>query len=109
MKSNLIYGIRAVMEAIEAGKTMDKIFIQNGLRGDLIFELKNLVHERKLFINYVPKEKIDRLTLKNHQGVAAFITEIEYDDIEIIVPQIYEKSEVPLKNDSLSAMREINV
>ncbi len=96
MKSNLIYGIRAVMEAIEAGKTMDKIFIQNGLRGDLIFELKNLVHERKLFINYVPKEKIDRLTLKNHQGVAAFITEIEYDDIEIIVPQIYEKSEVPL-------------
>lgn len=96
MKSNLIYGIHAVMQAIEAGKTMDKIFIQNGLRGDLIFELKNLVHDRKLFINYVPKEKIDRLTTKNHQGVAAFITDIEYDDIEVIVPQIFERGEVPL-------------
>ncbi len=83
------------MEAIEAGKTMDKIFIQNGLKGDLIFELKNLIHERKLFINFVPKEKIDRLTLKNHQGVAAFITDIEYDDIEQLVPQIFERSEVP--------------
>ncbi len=96
MKSNLIYGIHSVMEAIEAGKTIDKIFIQNGLRGDLIFGLKNLVHERKLFINYVPKEKIDRLTTKNHQGVAAFITDIEYDDIEEIVPQIFERREVPL-------------
>ncbi len=96
MKSNLIYGIHSVMEAIEAGKTIDKIFVQNGLKGDLIFELKNLIHERKLFINFVPKEKIDRLTTKNHQGVAAFITDIEYDDIEQLVPQLFERSEMPL-------------
>lgn len=96
MKSNLIYGIHSVMEAIEAGKTIDKIFVQNGLKGDLIFELKNLIHDRKLFINFVPKEKIDRLTTKNHQGVAAFITDVEYDDIEALVPQIFERSEVPL-------------
>jgi 23S rRNA (guanosine2251-2'-O)-methyltransferase len=96
MKTNLIYGIHAVMQAIEAGKTMDKIFIQNGLKGDLVFELKNLIHERKLFINFVPREKIDRLTNGNHQGVAAFITEIEYDNIEELIPQIFERSEVPL-------------
>ena len=96
MKSNLIYGIHSLIEAIEAGKTMDKIFIQNGLKGDLVFELKNLIHEKKLFINFVPKEKIDRLTNGNHQGVAAFITDIEYDDIEEIIPQIFERSELPL-------------
>jgi 23S rRNA (guanosine2251-2'-O)-methyltransferase len=96
MKSNLIYGIRAVMEAIEAGKTIDKIFIQNGLKGDLVHELKTRVHDHKLFINYVPKEKIDRLTNGNHQGVAAFLTDVEYDTIEQIIPSVFERSETPL-------------
>ncbi len=96
MKSNLIYGFHSLIGAIQADKTIDKIFIQNGLKGDLVFELKNLIHERKLFINFVPKEKIDRLTNGNHQGVAAFITDVEYDDIEELVPQIFERSEIPL-------------
>ena len=96
MASNIIYGIHAVQQAIEAGKNIDKLFIQNGLKGELITSLKHAVHERQLFIHYVPKEKLDRITPKNHQGVIAFSTEIEYASLEMLVPQIFEKSETPL-------------
>jgi 23S rRNA (guanosine2251-2'-O)-methyltransferase len=95
-QQNLIYGIHPVLQALEAGKNLDKIFIQNGLKGDLINELKHAIHDRKLFINYVPKDKLDRITNNNHQGVIAFSTEIEYADIEQLVPAIYERSETPL-------------
>ena len=77
-----IFGIRAVIEAIQSNKTIDKLFIQKGLQGPLIKELLSLVRKEGINISYVPVEKLNRLTKKNHQGVFANISPIEFHDLE---------------------------
>jgi len=95
-KKDFIFGIRPVIEAIESGKIIDKIFIQNGLQGNLFFELKRLLSIQKLHINYVPIEKLNRLTRKNHQGVIAFLSDIPFYKISDVLPQIFEEGKTPL-------------
>tara|TARA_B100001057_G_C22627389_1_gene863023 strand:+ start:125 stop:868 length:744 start_codon:yes stop_codon:yes gene_type:complete len=95
-EKNFIFGIHAIIEAIEAGKTIDKLFIQKGLHNDSFAQLWKLVRMRRINYKHVPIEKINRLTKKNHQGVFAFISPIELHKIEDIIPQIYENGEVPL-------------
>ena len=93
---HLIFGIRPVIEALEAGKEIDKIFIQKGTQGDLIKELHTALRARNFAAKIVPSEKMDRLTRKNHQGVVAFLSPIEFADVENVVAAIFEKGEVPL-------------
>ena len=95
-KANFIFGIRPIIEAIEAGKTIDKLFIQKGLHNDLFAELWKLVRLRRINYKHVPLEKINRLTRKNHQGVFAFISPIDFHNIEDVVPILYEKGKIPL-------------
>jgi len=95
-KKDFVFGIRPVIEAIESGKTIDKIFIQNGLQGSLYAELKKKLAIQKLHINYVPVEKLNRLTRKNHQGVIAFLSDIPFYKIDDILPQIFEEGKIPL-------------
>ena len=91
----LIFGIRPVIEALEAGKEFDKLFIQKGLHGDLYHELKSALKEYKVPHIQVPVEKINRLTRKNHQGVAGFISPVSFVKLDWLLPEIYEKGEVP--------------
>lgn len=91
-----VYGIRAVMEAIESGKEIESLFIQRGLSGHLLNELKQLLKEYNISFQQVPVEKLNRITRKNHQGVIAVISPITYQRIEDVLPTIYEKGEVPL-------------
>ena len=93
---NFIFGIRSIIEAIESGKTIDKLFIQKGLHNDLFAELWKLVRLNRINYKHVPVEKINRLTRKNHQGVFAFISPIDLHKIEDIIPQIYEEGKNPL-------------
>ena len=93
---NYIFGLRAIIEAIEAGKTIDKLFIQKGLHNDLFTELWKLVRLKRINYKHVPLEKINRLTKKNHQGVFAFISPIEFHNIEDVIPTIYESGKDPL-------------
>lgn len=95
MKDDFIFGLRPVMEAIEAGKTIDKIFLQNGLQGPIVAELKKLLSEHQLRANYVPVEKLNRFTKKNHQGVVAFISDVPFHKIEDVLPQIFEEGKTP--------------
>jgi len=90
-EKNSIFGIRPIIEAVKAGKTIDKLFIQKGLHNDLFAELWKLVRLRRINYKHVPLEKINRLTRKNHQGVFAFISPIDFHNIEDIVPSLYEK------------------
>ena len=90
-KANFIFGIRPIIEAVEAGKTIDKLFIQKGLHNDLFAELWKLVRLRRINYKHVPLEKINRLTRKNHQGVFAFISPIDFYNIEDVVPALYEE------------------
>lgn len=95
MKDDFIFGLRPVIEAIEAGKTIDKLFLQNALQGENIAELKKLLTKYNIRANYVPIEKLNRFTRKNHQGVVAFISDVPFHKIENILPEIYEEGKTP--------------
>ena len=87
-EKNFIFGIRSIIEAVEAGETIDKLFIQKGLHNDLFSELWKLVRLKRINYKHVPLEKINRLTRKNHQGVFAFISPIDFHNIEDVVPAL---------------------
>lgn len=107
MKDDFIFGLRPVIEALEAGKTIDKVFLQNGLQGPLFAELKTKLSQLKIRPNYVPIEKLNRFTRKNHQGVVAFISDVPFEKIEEVVPQLFEEGKVPfiLMLDRLTDVR----
>ena len=91
-----IFGIRAIIEAINAGETIDKVFLQKGLNGDLFSELESLLNKKSVNKSYVPVEKLNRLTNKNHQGAVAQISPIEFYDIETLVTEVIESGKTPL-------------
>lgn len=94
--NEFVFGIRAVIEAIKAGRDIESIYVQRGLSGDLFLELKALLSGLLIPMSVVPVEKLNRMTQKNHQGVIAVISPITYQNIEDIVPVIYESGETPL-------------
>ncbi len=94
--NQMVFGIRAIIEAIKSGKEIENLYLQRGLSGGIILELRALINEQEIGFQLVPVEKLNRLTAKNHQGAVAFISPISYDKIENIIPAIYEKGEVPL-------------
>tara|TARA_R110002167_G_scaffold9634_4_gene44601 strand:- start:9298 stop:9720 length:423 start_codon:yes stop_codon:yes gene_type:complete len=91
-----IFGIRAVIEAINAGQTIDKVFLQKGLKGELFTELETLLRKQSINSSYVPVEKLNRLTKNNHQGVVAQISPIEFHDLETLVMAVVESGKTPL-------------
>ncbi|MCP4975486.1 MAG: 23S rRNA (guanosine(2251)-2'-O)-methyltransferase RlmB [Maribacter sp.] len=95
-KPTQIYGIRAVIEAINANETIDKVFIQKGLKGDLFKELEALLRKNGINVAYVPIEKLNRLTKGNHQGVITNISPISFYTIENLVEEVLSKKKTPL-------------
>ena len=95
MDSNLIFGIRPVAEAIEAGKQIEKLYIRKGAEGQLMQELKDLCMRHRLHYQEVPVEKLNRLTRGNHQGVVAQTAAIEYVQLTDILERVPE-DETPL-------------
>ena len=93
-KNTEIYGIRAVIEAINSSKDIDKVFIQTGLKGKLIGQLESLIRKNKINFSYVPTQKLDRLSKKNHQGVVARIAPIKFYTIDSF-SEVIEKSKNP--------------
>ncbi len=92
---DMIYGIRAVMEAIHAGRTIDKVLIQKGLTGDNSKELTQLVRERELPMQWVPPEKLNRLTQKNHQGVVCFLAQANFASLSNLIARAFEEGRNP--------------
>lgn len=91
-----IFGLRAVIEAINANKTIDKVFLQKGLRGELFNELESIIRKQSINVSYVPVEKLNRFTDKNHQGAVAQISPIEFHDLETLVINVIESGKTPL-------------
>lgn len=94
-KNDYIFGIRAVIEAIEAGKEIDKVLVKKDLQGDLAQELFVATRQAGVMVQRVPVERINRITRKNHQGVLAFVSAVEYYTLESLIPSLYEAGEVP--------------
>lgn len=88
-KNQMIYGRRPVIEAIREGKSIDKIFIQQKIKGDLATDLFAEIKRANLHFNSVPAEKLNRITKKNHQGVVAFMAAIEFSSLEHIIDQAF--------------------
>ncbi len=95
-KDELIFGIRPVIEAVSAGREIDRILLQKGLRGELFKELYAVGNEMGIPMQHVPIDRLNRITRKNHQGVIAFLSRISYHDIEQIMPTVFEAGRVPL-------------
>ncbi len=95
-EENLIFGLRAVIEAIEAGKEIEKIILQKGLSNDLFNQLRKAMGAQEIPYQFVPPEKLNRVTDKNHQGVVAYLAELTYYDAEELLVQVFEKGKIPL-------------
>lgn len=90
-----IYGIRAVIEAILTGKQIDRVFIKNDLTGELSSELFNLIRKYHIVAQRVPVEKLNRITKKNHQGVVATLSAVEYHNLGNVVTSLYDEGILP--------------
>ena len=95
-KSEMIFGVRAVIEAIQAGKDIDKILVKKDIQSDLSKELFAALKGLLIPVQRVPVERINKITRKNHQGVVAFISAVTYQKTEDIVPFLYEQGKNPL-------------
>lgn len=94
-ENEMIFGIRAVIEAVQAGKDVDKILVKKDLQGDLFRQLADVLKETDIPVQRVPIERLDRITRKNHQGVIAFMSAVTYQRLEDIVPFVYEQGRNP--------------
>mgnify|MGYP002713053015 CR=1 FL=1 len=96
VESDMIFGIRPVVEAIRSGKVFDKLFVQKNLMGDLLKELMQEIKDHRVVYTKVPVEKLNRLTRKNHQGVVGFISPIEFASVENIIDRCFATGKNPL-------------
>lgn len=96
MNEQMIFGIHPVLEAMESGKSIDKVFLKKGMEGDAGRHLMDRLRFYKVPFQFVPVEKLNRLTGKNHQGVIAMISPVEFASLESLIQSIYEDGETPL-------------
>ena len=94
-EENCIYGIRAVIEAIRAGKEIDKILLQRGLSNDLFGELRKELVGKEIPYQFVPPEKLRRVSSANHQGVIAYMANVTYYKTEDLLQSVFEKGKIP--------------
>ncbi|WP_299129578.1 23S rRNA (guanosine(2251)-2'-O)-methyltransferase RlmB [uncultured Winogradskyella sp.] len=95
-KETIVFGIRAIIEAINSDKSIDKVFLQKGSRGELFQELEHLLRQQGIGSSYVPIEKLNRLTHQNHQGAVAYISPITFYAIEDLVSEVLDSKKPPL-------------
>jgi 23S rRNA (guanosine2251-2'-O)-methyltransferase len=93
---SLIFGLRPIIEALRAGKEIERLFVQTGLKNELFGELMGLLKKHDVPFQYVPVEKLNRLTTKNHQGVAGYVSSITYQKIKDVLPIVFESGRTPL-------------
>ena len=94
-KNNMIFGIHPLLEALEASREIDKVMMRRGLRTEESARILALSRERSVPVQFVPEERLGRLTQRQHQGVIAFISEIEYTPLEELVARVYEEGRTP--------------
>lgn len=94
-KTQYIYGIHAVLEAIEAGKDIDKILLSKTLNDETAREINDRARQLRVPVQRVPVQKIDRITRRNHQGVLAMLATVTYYRVEDLVPQLFDNGENP--------------
>ncbi len=107
MKDKMIFGFHSILEALEAGKEIDKIFLRRGLKTEQSEQIVQIARDRLIPVLRVPIEKLDRLTTRNHQGIVAVLSQIEYTQLDQLLPLLYEEGKAPflLLLDGLTDVR----
>ena len=95
-KDDFIYGTHPIEEAFDSGKEIDKLLIQKGVRNDAIQSIIQKAKQTETPFQFVPIEKMNRVTRKNHQGIIAYVSNVEYQQLEQVLPLVYENGETPL-------------
>jgi 23S rRNA (guanosine2251-2'-O)-methyltransferase len=90
------YGMHPVLEALHSGKEVEKIMIKRGLKNEFTNEIFKICKERNIPLQDVPIEKLNKITMKPHQGIVAFLGLVEYQNIENIIPKLFEEGKTPL-------------
>lgn len=93
--SDYIFGVHSVLEAIEAGRTIDKILLKKDINGELATRVTKLARERHIAVQRVPVERLNRITKKNHQGIIAFVAAIDYASLGTIMPTLFDDGILP--------------
>lgn len=93
--TDYIFGIHSAIEAIEAGRTIDKLLIKKDINGDLAIRLIRLAKENSIPVQRVPVEKLNKITRKNHQGVVAILSAVEYYRLNDLLPSLFEEGVLP--------------
>ncbi|MBO8438652.1 MAG: 23S rRNA (guanosine(2251)-2'-O)-methyltransferase RlmB [Bacteroidetes bacterium] len=94
-REDMVFGIRAVIEAVEAGKEIDRVLLKRDFSGELAGELFAVLKDNGIRPQRVPVEKLNAITRKNHQGVIAYISPVNYQPIEEIIASVYDRGETP--------------
>ncbi len=94
-KHDLIYGTRAVIEAARSGRHVEKVFLQAGLTNDLLKELVTTLKEHGIPFSFVPIEKLNRLTTRNHQGAVGYLAAVQYAELQPIIDHVYSEGRTP--------------
>jgi 23S rRNA (guanosine2251-2'-O)-methyltransferase len=94
-QKDIVFGIRAVLEAVRSGQELERIYFRKGLQGEQAPELISAARKSGTPVQFVPQEKLNQFTRKNHQGVVALISPILYHKLEQLVPGLYEAGRVP--------------
>ncbi len=96
-KKFIIFGTRPVLEALQSGKEIERLYFQQHTKGEMLEEVRKTAADNKVPYRIVPAEKLNSLTgHRNHQGVAAFLSHLQYQDIQNILPLVFEKGKIPL-------------
>jgi 23S rRNA (guanosine2251-2'-O)-methyltransferase len=92
---SIVIGRQPVLEALRAGRSMERIYVQKGASGEVLPELRRLAEESHVPVNTVPVEKLDSLTRGNHQGVIGVTSPLVYADLQKTLEGILARNEVP--------------
>ncbi len=95
-RTDVIFGLRAIIESVEAEKPINKVFLQKGLSGELYKQLESLVRKKKIPVSYVPPEKLNKLSPNNHQGAVALISPVAFQDFNELMGQVFNTTKKPL-------------
>lgn len=95
-KSALIVGRNAVMDALQSGKALERIYINTRIGNDSIKEIKSVASQNNIPINYVPLEKLNSFNVADHEGFIALISKVQYQELQQVISWVVEKGEVPL-------------
>ena len=95
-KNTLVIGRKAIIEALQTGKQLERIYMQTTVHGDVIDEIKDLAEKQKVPINKVPVEKLNNFNVSNHEGCVAVIAKVQYQHLQDIISFVVDKGEVPL-------------